>query len=95
MPNNAQPLFLARRAYRRRRMMDAARILPVVGAVLFMLPVLWRPAETTLADTAPGAIYLFAVWVLLILAAVLLARALGPSMNDDEGGEGGSAPGEG
>jgi hypothetical protein len=95
MPNSGQPLFLARRSYRRRRMMDAARLLPVVGAVLFMLPVLWRPAETPLADTGPGAIYLFGVWGLLIVAAVLLSRALGPALKDDEEADGGSASEEG
>ncbi|MCB1401104.1 MAG: hypothetical protein KDJ82_15350 [Rhodobacteraceae bacterium] len=91
MPNARQPLFLARQSYRRRRMMDAARLLPVLGSVLFMMPVLWRPAETPLADTGPGAVYLFAIWALLIGSAVVLARALAPAMEDEDEGGGPSA----
>ncbi len=36
-----RPLFLARHGYRRRRIMDAARVLPVLGAFLFFVPLLW------------------------------------------------------
>lgn len=36
------PLFLARADYRRRRLRDAARLLPVVGALLMLLPLLWQ-----------------------------------------------------
>jgi hypothetical protein len=70
------PLFLERDDYRRRRLMDAARILPVLGAILFLLPLLWEPQHTPLPDTAAGGTYLFAVWGLMILAAALLARRL-------------------
>ena len=37
-----RPLFLARHGYRRRRIMDAARVLPILGGFLFFLPLLWR-----------------------------------------------------
>ncbi len=70
------PLFLERDDYRRRRIMDAARILPVLGAVLFLLPLLWEPQQTPAPETAAGGLYLFAVWGVLILAAGLLARRL-------------------
>jgi hypothetical protein len=80
MPQLGQPLFLARRSYRRRRMMDAVRLLPALGAVLLMMPLLWHPADTAEPDTAHGMIYLFAVWVLLIVAAFALARALAPAL---------------
>jgi hypothetical protein len=74
MSRPPSPLFLERESYRRRRLMDAARILPVLGLVLFLLPALWRqPGEP---NTAGEAVYLFAVWALLILAAALLARPL-------------------
>ena len=61
-----EPLFLARRTYRRRRLMDALRLLPWLGAFLFGLPLLWRDPTT-----AHGLLYLFAVWAVLI---VLSAR---------------------
>lgn len=73
-----QPLFVARRTYRRRRLMDAARMLPVVALVLFLLPMLWAPAAGHLRLTAPDGIYLFAIWAALIVAARLLAPGLDP-----------------
>jgi len=74
MSGQRAPLFLEREYYRRRRLMDAARILPVLGLVLFLLPALWRRAGDP--NTAGEAIYLFVVWAMLILAAALLARPL-------------------
>jgi hypothetical protein len=68
------PLFLERESYRRRRLMDGARALPVIGLVLLLLPALWR------IDRAPNAageaLYIFTVWALLIVAAALLAGPL-------------------
>ncbi|SPH17445.1 hypothetical protein DEA8626_00967 [Defluviimonas aquaemixtae] len=72
-----RPRFLARENYRRRRLFDAARLLPLLGLFLFLVPILWQPAATPEPDTARGLIYLFAVWALLIVAAFLLARRLG------------------
>ncbi|MDH3262372.1 MAG: hypothetical protein OEM24_00070 [Paracoccaceae bacterium] len=72
------PLFLERDSYRRRRVADAARVLPVLGALLFLVPLLWAPAETETPDTVPGGLYIFLVWGGLILAAFVLSRRLGP-----------------
>ncbi|MGQ0564544.1 MAG: hypothetical protein ACT4OK_05670 [Gemmobacter sp.] len=77
-----RPLFLPRARYRRRRLRDAARLLPLFGGFLFLLPVLWSPATTAARDTGPDGIYLFAVWAGLIVVAGLLSRAL---RGDDEG----------
>jgi len=88
MAGAGTPLFLARRSYRRRRMMDAARLLPLAGLVMILLPVLWHPADTPVPDTARGMIYLFAVWVGLILAAAALARGLAPALDAEEEAEG-------
>jgi len=85
MPARSTPLFLARRSYRRRRVMDAARMLPVVGGFLVALPILWRPAETPGGETASGVVYLFTVWALLIAAAAVLARRLAPALEDEAG----------
>lgn len=71
------PKFVARTSYRRRRLIDAARLLPVLGLFFFLLPILWRPAETPEPDTARGGIYLFSVWIVLIAAAFGLAWVLG------------------
>ncbi|QYK39990.1 MAG: hypothetical protein KF887_10995 [Paracoccaceae bacterium] len=71
-----RPLFLNAGHYRRRRLHDAARLLPVIGIFLCLLPILWAPGQTETRDTAPDGIYLFAVWAALVLAAVLLSRRL-------------------
>jgi hypothetical protein len=72
----AGPLFLARRSYRRRRLGDAARLLPILGAALFCLPLLGR--ASTPRETSGTGIYLFLVWLGLIIAAALIGRGLGP-----------------
>ncbi|MEM0938118.1 MAG: DUF6611 family protein [Pseudomonadota bacterium] len=66
------PLFLHRETYRRRRIMDAARLLPFFGTALLLLPMLW--AETH--RTSMGAVYVFVAWFGLILVAALMARRL-------------------
>lgn len=70
----ARPVFVERRVYRTRRLMDAARLLPVLGALLFLVPVLWSDG----GDLAGRAGYLFAVWGLLVGAAAVLSRVLRP-----------------
>lgn len=85
------PKFLARSSYRRRRIIDAARILPVLGLFIFFIPVLWHPADTPEPDTARGGLYLFAGWFGIIVAAFLLARVLmrtEPPPADAAGGDG-------
>ena len=76
------PLFLARAVYRRRRLRDAARLVPLVGAFLLLLPMLWRQ------EAGLGAgwdwLYLFAVWALLIGLAAALAPGLAAADSDAE-----------
>lgn len=78
----ATPLFLARQSYRRRRLADAARVLPVVAAGLFFLPVLWQPAATPAPDTARGAVWLFSVWAVVIVVAWVISRRLARRRDD-------------
>lgn len=68
-----EPLFLERRTYRARRLRDAARVLPILGAVLFLLPILWTNDG---ASTARGFLYLFIVWTVLIVISGLLAHRI-------------------
>ena len=48
-----RPLFLARAVYRRRRLRDAARLLPVLGFFLLMLPAFGHRAEAEGRTLAP------------------------------------------
>lgn len=76
------PLFLARAPYRRRRLRDAARLLPVLGLFLLLLPLLWAP-DSRMALESGDVIYFFAVW----LGLVLLAAAFAPGLRGGEGAE--------
>ncbi|MEL7345972.1 MAG: hypothetical protein AAFN59_14140, partial [Pseudomonadota bacterium] len=68
------------RSYRRRRLMDAARLLPVVGMFLFLLPLLWEDSATT----TTGLFYVFGAWLMLIVAVFLVSRAFSRMLDDDE-----------
>ena len=89
MPERDKPLFLARESYRRRRVIDAARLLPVFGTVLFLVPILWDLAGPHATDPeasprlAQRGLYLFAVWGGLILVAAVLAARLRPVAGPD------------
>lgn len=49
-PGSGYALFLAQGTYRQRRMVDAAGLLPVLGALLFAMPLLWMGS----GDGVPG-----------------------------------------
>ncbi|WP_424940479.1 hypothetical protein [Aliiroseovarius sp. S253] len=72
MRSPREPLFLARQSYRRRRIEDAARLLPLLGVILFLLPLM----VGGVIGSARLA-YVFSAWFLLILSAFVLARYLG------------------
>lgn len=70
-------LFLERRSYRRRRIMDAVRTLPLLCTVLFLLvPLMWPKSEGDALPLSSAIWYLFAVWMLAILAAFGLWRRI-------------------
>ncbi len=77
--NPKPPVFLARSSYRLRRAMDAARMLPVIGAILFLLPLLWHGGYTR-----QGIVFLFLVWLGLIIVAAALSRPLNSIRDDSE-----------
>jgi hypothetical protein len=70
-------MFLARESYRRRRLGDAARLVPFLGFVLLLLPVL-------LTSTTDALVYIFTVWALLIVIMGVLSRRLAAAEMVDE-----------
>ena len=89
----ATPVFLERRSYRRRRMMDALRVLPILGVFLWMVPLFWpTPADGTASQEtmamSTAIIYVFVVWLLLIVSAFSLWSLLRarPETGEDASG---------
>lgn len=76
MTPSRTPPFLARDSYRLRRLMDAARFLPVFGFVLILLPLMREDPETGAASAASEGVYLFVVWLVLIVGTFVMARGL-------------------
>ncbi|QFS83803.1 hypothetical protein FIU97_13730 [Roseivivax sp. THAF40] len=70
------PVFFERRTYRRRRLQDAARILPVIGAFAWLIPLLWPRGSEDGPPMSQALIYMFTVWVLLIVIGAILSRKL-------------------
>lgn len=69
-----QKLFLERKSYRMRRLMDAVRLVPVLGLGLWLLPLMWsQPADPGGGVQLSTALtYLFGVWIGLVAAVFLL-----------------------
>ena len=76
MKSNPGPLFLEKRTYRRRRMADAARILPVFGTILFSVPLLWGQDPGGAALTTSVMLYVFVVWGFLVALSAVISRKL-------------------
>jgi len=70
----SKTVFLQRSSYRQRRLRDAARMMPVLGLVLWMLPLSWQSEAEGGNAGSSAALYIFGVWVLLIVATGVLAR---------------------
>ena len=66
-------VYLERRRYRTRRIIETLKVLPVLGIVIFGVPLLWSEG----VKTSDAMIYFFSVWLALVFAAVWLARRLG------------------
>ncbi|MFA3919667.1 hypothetical protein [Ruegeria hyattellae] len=76
-PVQSPPVFLEKQSYRRRRLSDAARLLPIFGALLFAIPLLW-PDGSGDGDPVPmsaAITYIFGIWVLLIIVGGLFGLA--------------------
>ncbi len=83
------PVFLERQSYRRRRVMDAARVLPFLGALLWLVPLLWQEDPEQGVRSSEVIVYLFGVWLLLVLLAGFIASVLGRPAPGDGLGSGG------
>ena len=81
--------FLARSGYRRRRLIEAVRVMPIVGVLLFLMPVLWASKEQD-AETSGGWLYLFGAWFILIGLAALASRAIAKTDESDNATDSGS-----
>jgi hypothetical protein len=79
------PVFLERQSYRRRRLQDMSRLTPVLGLFLFMVPLLG--AQKFGSDLAALLVYFFLAWAVLIVLAMLIARALERQMADEQAEE--------
>lgn len=85
-----KPLFLAEMSYRSRRLGDAARLLPVLGTFLLVLPAMWPDPAGGQGNLSGTIVYLFGIWAALILAAAMIARRL--ARLDAAGAGAGSEP---
>jgi hypothetical protein len=75
--------FVERRTYRRRRLMDIARLLPILGALLFAVPLMWPNPDPYPAPDSQGGMatsaaiaYIFVVWGGLIAASLAFGAAV-------------------
>ena len=96
-PNSGRrPVFVERRTYRYRRLVDAARLLPVLAVALMCLPLLWGGDRTTPTMTTYTMTYVFGLWLALVVTTAILSRRLrntGPvnTVHRDEDGPSGEA----
>lgn len=76
MNEPSRPLFVAQATYRARRTKDAARLLPLLGGILFvgLLPLIRSKGHD--GAISGSILFMFGAWVFLILLAGLLARPL-------------------
>ncbi|MDA7483715.1 hypothetical protein N9A56_00125 [Planktomarina temperata] len=75
-----QTLKRVANAARGQRVKESALILPFVGMILFLLPIMWPRSSEVGADagtsTSTALIYLFIVWAGLICFTLLLALVI-------------------
>lgn len=81
-------LFLERASYRQRRVRDAAVLLPIVGIVLMLLPLLWSGPDDGVSKSSVTVIYIFFGWVMLIFMTSAIAWLLRDAEQQDAQDEG-------
>lgn len=83
MAKSRPSLFLERKGYRQRRVRDLARLMPFLGALLWGVPILWAPPGEYGIVTSRAILYIFAVWLLLIIANLGVTRWLDADADND------------
>ncbi len=80
-------VFLERQSYRRRRLADAARLLPILGGGLIAIPLLWPTGDdvTEAVSMSSAIFYIFACWIGLIAVSVIFGIAAGRLSGRDAG----------
>nr|WP_246849335.1 hypothetical protein [Rubellimicrobium arenae] len=76
---------MAPAGYRRKRLRDAAYLLPLLGVVLLLIPLLWTPSDDVGGvGNAASLLFVFGVWAGLIALAFVLSLVLGPNAEGAE-----------
>lgn len=82
MRPRSRRLFLGREAYRRRRLLDATRVVTALFALAALLPPIWLPHYFSYGR---GAVWLAVSWTTTILVSAALNHALArPAETEDE-----------
>ena len=77
MSGGNSPRFLDIQSYRKKRRADAARILPLLGAILLIFPFPFLFVKDTDPDSAVAlSAYLFLIWIGMVAATFLLSHQL-------------------
>jgi hypothetical protein len=67
---------LQKASYRQRRVRDAAKLVPVLGAVLLTIPLAWQSEGADETSNASALVYIFGVWVVLIVLTAVLSNLI-------------------
>lgn len=86
MARGRPPIFLQPETYRRRRLIDAARLLPVFGTFLILVPCLLLPRGIS-GTTVSLMLYLFLIWTLLIVFAAMITKYIRKAEQDGLSGQ--------
>ncbi|MDV4145465.1 MULTISPECIES: hypothetical protein [Shimia] len=76
MSEGRSPLFLERQGYRGRRLVDFLRILPLIGGLLWAVPLLWPSGPDSSVTTSEAIIYIFGVWFFMVLVSAVVSLFL-------------------
>lgn len=74
--NTRSPRFLQRKSYQQRRLQDVVQVLPILGGILWTIPLLWNGGAEDGVSNASALIYIFGIWVLLIALSAIIASLL-------------------